>query len=407
MQVFAKNVFRRFAFTPFFTFSSKRDLYELLGVPKNASQNDIKKAYYGLAKKYHPDANPSKDAKEKFAEINNAYETLSDENKRRVYDQVGMTGDEQDQAGAQDPFAAYSSFFRQGARGGRGQEYEFDESIFGDFASFFNMGGEAERTIKGADIYVQMEISFMDSVQGSQQTIQFEKVGTCTTCNGTKCKPGTAPGRCTNCGGRGSINYRQGAMTIQMACTKCRGTGISIKNPCTTCRGMGIQKQPTNETINIPKGIADGQNLRVTGKGNVGENGGKAGDLIVKIQVKPDPYFKRDGYDLITNAYISIAQAVLGDTIKIKTLGGDKQVSVKPGCQDGEKMRLSGLGINKLAPNQNQKGDQVINFKIQIPTKLNDRQREIFQELAKMEKAQSQDQTGEGVFDKVKNIFHK
>ncbi|CAD8054820.1 unnamed protein product [Paramecium sonneborni] len=409
MQLLSRNVLKRLANVSFLGFSSKKDLYELLGVPRNASQNDIKKAYYGLAKKYHPDANPSKDAKEKFAEINNAYETLSDENKRKVYDQVGMTGDEQDQAGGQDPFSAYSSFFRQGARGGKAQEFQFDESIFGDFASFFNMGGESERQIKGADIYIQLEIQFMDSVNGAQQTIQFEKIGVCSTCNGSKCKPGTAPGRCTNCGGRGSINYRQGAMTIQMACTKCRGTGVSIKNPCTTCKGVGIQKQAATESINIPKGIADGQNLRVTGKGNMGENGGKPGDLIIKVQVKPDSYYKRDGYDLITNTYISVAQAVLGDSIKIKTLNGEKIINIKPGSQDGEKIRLNGLGITKLAPNSNQKGDQVVNLKIQIPTKLTEQQRQLFEELAKSEKSETQGQSSaqEGVFEKVKNIFQK
>ncbi|CAK94816.1 unnamed protein product (macronuclear) [Paramecium tetraurelia] len=390
MQLLSRNILKRFTNVPFLCFSSKKDLYELLGVPKNASQNDIKNAYYGLAKKYHPDANPSKDAKEKFAEINNAYETLSDENKRKVYDQ----------AGAQDPFAAYR---------GKAQDFQFDESIFGDFASFFNMGGESERQIKGADIFIQLEISFMDSVNGAQQTIQFEKIGVCSTCNGTKCKPGTAPGRCTNCGGRGSINYRQGAMTIQMACTKCRGTGVSIKNPCTTCKGAGIQKQATSEAVNIPKGIADGQNLRVTGKGNIGENGGKAGDLIIKVQVKPDSYYKRDGYDLITNAYISVAQAVLGDQVKIKTLNGEQQISIKPGSQDGEKIRLSGLGITKLAPNSNQRGDQVVNLKIQIPTNLNEQQRKLFEELAKLEKSETKGQSTvhEGVFEKVKNIFNK
>ncbi|KAM3126784.1 hypothetical protein pb186bvf_021105 [Paramecium bursaria] len=385
-----------------FFFATKKDFYEILGVKKGATSSELKQAYYSLAKKFHPDANPSKDAKEKFAEINNAYETLSDESKRKVYDSYGMTGDEQEFANQQDPFGAYSSFFKQGKKQQGG--FEFDESVFEDFSQFFNMG-EQQRMLKGSDIYVNVEISFQDSVTGTQQTISIDRNGVCNTCQGSRCKPGTAPGRCTTCGGKGMTFVRQGPIQFQMTCNKCHGIGTSIKHPCTSCKGQGVGKQNVQESINIPKGINDGQNLRLAGKGSTPDPQVQPGDLVIKISVKPDNYFKRDGYDVITNAYISVAQAVLGDAIKVKTLAGEKSLNVKAGSQDGEKIKLDGQGINKLPPNQNQKGDHIVNLKVVIPTKLSDKQKQLFEELSKLEKQENQPSSSEGVFGKVKNIF--
>lgn len=335
-----------------------------------------------------------------------------------------MTGDEQDNmaggAGG-DPFSGFSEFWKRArggnAAGGRGKSQQFDEDFFEDFESFFNMGGEGRQTrqMKGQDIHVHIELNFMDAVNGAKKEINIDKKGVCTTCHGSKCKPGTSATKCNNCGGRGTVNYRQGPMVIQMACNYCKGAGTTIKNPCATCRGSGISNVKVKEEVVIPKGINNGQNLRFSGKvnqmpfgslfidlfmqGNVGENQGAAGDLIVKVSVKPDPYFKREGYDIYTEAYITIAQvygnllessnemdqAVLGTTVEVKTLQGTRRIQLNEGIQHGEKRKLSGLGITKLAPQHHEKGDHYVVFKITVPKTLSQKQKELYSQLQKLE----------------------
>lgn len=186
------------------------------------------------------------------------------------------------------------------------------------------MGGD--RMMKGQDIFINLDVEFMDAVKGTKKEINFEKIGTCSTCKGTKCKPGTAPSRCAACGGRGVVSFRQGSLTMQLTCTKCNGVGTSIKSPCVTCRGSGVSRQPGKENINIPSGMNTGQNLRLSGKGNFSESGGPAGDLVIRLNVKSDPYFGREGYDIVTTSYITISQAVLGTTVNVKTLAGDREI---------------------------------------------------------------------------------
>lgn len=234
---------------------------------------------------------------------------------------------------------------------------------------------------------LNLEISFMESVMGVTKEISFTKKSTCTTCQGSRCKPGTAPTKCTTCGGAGHMNMRQGPMTLHMVCSKCQGSGETIKTPCGTCSGTGTANSTVKESITIPKGINNGQNLRINGKGAVADPQSPPGDLIIKITVKPDPYFKRDGFDILTSAFISIPQAVLGTSVDVKTLYGTTKVEVPAGTVDGQVIRLKSQGVTKLAPNQHQKGDHLVTLKIAVPNKLTPEQRAIYEQLRELENA--------------------
>ena len=377
-------------------FFSKKDYYKILGQNKGANSKDVKKAFVKLAQQYHPDRNPSADAKEKFKDITEAYETLSNEKKKSMYDQFGMDANDQVNMGDMggNPFGnmgGMGDFFNQAGMGGGGRGASF-EDVFKDFDDFFGMGGmggrsgRSERTIKGQDIFLNQQISFEEAVFGCQKEISYQRRGTCPTCNGSKCKPGTSPTKCGACGGKGYVNYRQGLMSIQMVCSKCKGTGEVIRNPCPTCKGTGVASMTSREKINIPKGINNGQNLRISSKGNQSENGGPAGDLIIKIAVQKDPYFTRDGFDIYTNAYISIPQAVLGTQIDVKTQEGMQKVEVKAGTEHGSKTKLRGKGVSKLAPNNHLKGDHYIVFKQMVPKNVSPEQKKIYEDLYNLEK---------------------
>lgn len=409
-----KNVIRQF--------SNKKSYYDVLGVPKAATQAEIKKAYGKLARELHPDKNPDPAARQKFTQVNEAYGTLIDEKKRQVYDQTGMTGDEQKQYGASgfDPNAEgfdFSDFF-----GGKatGQQGGF-EGMFKDFEDIFGFdSGKQSKTKKGNDVIMNLEVSFMEAINGITKEVSYRVKDICSSCKGNKCKPGTTATKCQTCSGKGTVNFRQGPMQIQMGCQACNGVGSFIKNPCTPCKGTGSEYVTINQTVSIPKGINTGQNLRIIEKGNLGENTGKNGDLIIKIVVKPDPFFKRDGYDIYTEQSLTISQAVLGDQIEVRTLTGKKKVSIQPGTIHGSKQRLVGEGVTKLDQNSNSKGDQYVVFSVIIPTQLNPEQRKIFESLKAFEdnKGQStshtfQDQSAsdgskkEGFFRTFENLFHK
>lgn len=382
MGVRSTNTMRR-------AYSKKEDYYKTLGIAKGATQTEIKKAFAKLAREYHPDKNPAPEAKDKFAKITEAYSTLSDEKKRQIYDQYGMSSDEQKQyenAGFNPGFDGgfdFSDFFKA-QQGGGGNPYE---NIFRDFEDIFGFesGAKSTRPQRGADIIMNLEIDFFDAVNGISKEVSYRMKDVCGTCSGSKCKPGTSPTKCHTCSGKGTVNYRQGPMQIQMACSSCKGSGSSIKHPCTNCKGTGVAMNTHKESINIPKGINNGQNLRVASKGNKGENGGASGDLIIKVSVRPDSYFRREGYDIYTDVSITIAQAVLGAKIEVRTLSGNRSVTVPPGTAHGSKIRLPGEGVTKLAPNQNQKGDHYVVFGVYIPSKLNSTERQIFEQLRSLE----------------------
>ncbi|CAG9325802.1 unnamed protein product [Blepharisma stoltei] len=370
---------------------AKKDYYSILGVPRSATESEIKKAYFNLAKQYHPDVNKSPDAKTKFAEINNAYETIGDPQKRQTYDSTGMTGDEQDQAkqagfgdfGGFGGFNPFGGGFGGGSPfGGGGEGFSSFEDIFGEFEGIFG-GKKTKKNLRGEDISVSMEISFLEAVQGAAKQFTISKNNTCGTCKGKKIKPGSSPTTCTTCGGRGHVHYQRGPMSIQVGCQKCGGSGTIIKDYCPTCRGSGIGATKVTETVNIPPGVNTGHTLRMAHKGHASENSGTPGDILIKVTVKEHPTFQRDGYDIISQVPITISQAALGATVEVETLQGKVQVKVSPGTNTGDTHRISNFGITHLPPHSSQKGSHIVKFVLSIPKKLSESQRKLFEMLAK------------------------
>ena len=372
---------------------AKKDFYSVLGVPRSASEQEIKKAFYSLAKQYHPDVNKDPSAKGKFAEINTAYETLSDTDKKKTYDATGMTGDEQDQAKNAgfdaDSFGGAAGGFNPfGGSSGGGAGFGNFQDIFSEFEEFFGTGRREKVNYKGEDISITLEIPFLEAVKGTQKKVTVERKGVCSTCKGTKVKPGTTPSKCTNCGGRGVVFFQRGPMSIQTVCTKCKGTGTVIKSYCTPCKGAGYAYSEQSETINVPAGVSNGQSLRMANKGHQSEGNGPQGDLLVKIHVAAHPVFRRDGQDIHSDANISVAQAALGSAIEVETLYGNVKVSVEPGTNSGEYKKINAYGIPNLPPNQNKKGDHIVTFKVKVPKHLTEKQKKIYQDLANDEKSE-------------------
>lgn len=367
----------------------KEDFYKILGVNKSASKAEIKKAYAKLAQEYHPDKNPDPSAQTKFAKITEAYQTLNDQKKREIYDSSGMSADEQKEfynseggfpGGFGDP--GYGGFWDQ-TGGFAGFEYMFRD--FDDFFNFSDSNYKKSKPIKGADVFVNLTIDFMDAVNGSVREVSYKIKDTCGTCLGSGCKPGTKPVKCGTCRGKGNINYRQGPMNIQMTCGDCHGQGTMIKSFCGTCRGSGKDIVIKRQSINVPRGVDSSSNIRLTGFGQKGENGGAPGDLIVRVNVIEDKVFKRKGFDVHIDKELSIAQAVLGTHVEIDTLEGTKTINIPPGTANGGYIKLANKGIHKKAPNQKQRGDFYVNVVVKIPKTLTPRQREIFEELWEME----------------------
>ncbi|OMJ91962.1 hypothetical protein SteCoe_5397 [Stentor coeruleus] len=358
----------------------KKDYYSILGISRSASESEIKKAYFSLAKKYHPDVNKNPDAKEKFAEINLAYETLGELEKRRAYDSTGMTADEQDQAknSGFNPSSNFNPFTNFTA-----SEFNFKD-IFNEFDSFFT-GHEDHETInfKGDDIFLVLEISFIEAVKGTQKNIKFERKSLCSTCNGTKIKPGTNPIKCSSCGGKGHIQMQMGPILMQTICNKCKGKGSIFKTHCISCRGIGMENKDCDEVVNIPPGIDNGQSLRMVKKGH--NASGMQGDLLVKIVIAQHPIFHREGQDIHSDVFITIPQAALGAFLEVETIHGKTKVNVEPGMNSGDQKRIPGFGIQYLPPNQNKRGDHVITFKIKVPKKLTDEQKKLYEQLAQIE----------------------
>lgn len=263
------------------------------------------------------------------------------------------------------------------------QNYEEDVKGFWEDLEDMFSGAKKSDSKRGKDISTQIEISFMDAIEGCQKTVVYERNSVCSTCNGTKAKPGTGQTKCTTCSGSGKVFYRQGFMTIGMECNACNGSGNVIKNPCTSCNGKGFTNNKATEEINVPKGVNDGVKLRVAKKGHYSQNG-QSGDLFINVKVRQHPYFKREEFDIHTENPISISQAVLGAKIKIKTLTGETLVTVDSGTKDGDTKKLLNYGVPKLNSN-NQRGHHYVKFKIVIPNKLTEKQKALFEELSKLE----------------------
>ena len=360
--------------------AEKRDYYEVLGVGKNASDNEIKSAYRKLAKKYHPDLNPGdKEAEEKFKEVNEANDVLSDPEKRKRYDQFGF-------AGVDPNYAAQQGGGAGGFGGGFGGVDLGD--LFGDifgsggFGGFGGFGGSSRANPnaprKGHDIQASVILTFEEAAHGCSKTVTINRQETCRDCGGSGAEHGTSPETCPHCGGRGYVVTQQrtpfGVMQSQQPCSYCGGRGTIIKNPCRTCRGTGKTGARKTLEVRIPAGIDDDQNIALRGQGDAGSNGGPAGDVIVHVTVKPDPVFERDGFDVWVHEPITFSQAVLGAEITVPTVDGKVAYTIPEGTQSGTRFRLRGKGIQYL--NGRGRGDQYVVVDVEIPKKLTKAQRD-------------------------------
>ena len=353
--------------------AEKRDYYEVLGIGKNATDAEIKSAYRKLAKKYHPDLNPgNKEAEEKFKEVNEANDVLSDPQKRQRYDQFGFAGVDPNYAAA------------NGGFGGVDLGDIFGDIFGGGFGGGFSGfgGGSSTRTAnaprKGHDIQASVILTFEEAAHGCSKKITINRQDTCPDCGGTGAAKGTSPETCPDCGGRGYVVTQQrtpfGVMQSQQPCSHCGGRGTIIRNPCKTCRGTGKTAARKSLEINIPAGIDDDQNIALRGQGDAGSNGGPAGDVIVHVTVKADPMFERDGYDVTIHVPITFSQAVLGDDVEVPTVDGRIVQHIPEGTQSGTKFRLRGQGIQYL--NGRGRGDQYVIVDVEIPKKVTRAQRE-------------------------------
>lgn len=376
---------------------AKRDYYEVLGVSKNATADEIKKAYRRLAKKYHPDANPDdKTAEEKFKEAAEAYEVLSDSDKKARYDQFGHEG--------------MSSVFGQGGFNWSNFTHFSDvEDILGNLfggGSFGDLFGRARggrtRARRGADLRYDLEIALYEAAFGSEKKIRVPHLATCDACKGTGAKPGTSKTTCSHCQGHGQVRYAQGFFSVSQTCPHCQGEGSIVKTPCPNCMGQGRIKKSEILTVKIPAGVDTGSHLRLTGKGEAGAKGGSPGDLYVAILVKPDKIFTREGNDLIVEKPITFSQAALGAEVSVPTLDGKEvKMKVPAGTQSHKVFRLRGKGIVDLHGRGH--GDQFVRIIVKTPTRLSQKQQELFKELSTLEGDELKND--KGFFKKVKGAF--
>ena len=385
---------------------NKRDYYEVLGVPKTATEDEIKSAFRKLAKKYHPDVSKEPDAAEKFKEAQEAYAVLSDESKRKQYDQFGHAAFENNGAGAS---------------GFDFSDFDFSD-IFGDifgggFGGFnFGSGRSSSRARKGRDSVINVNLTFEEAVFGCSKELEFPYKEECKTCHGTGAKPGTSPETCSKCGGKGKVVYSQqslfGMMQNVQTCPDCGGTGKVIREKCPDCRGTGYISKKVRKTVEIPAGIDNGQSVRVRGYGEPGRNGGPRGDLLVEVLVSRSNAFERQDMNIFSNASISFGIAALGGDIRIRTVDGDIIYTVAPGTQSGTRIRLKGKGVPSIR-NKAVRGDHYVTLIVNTPTGLNKEAKEAlrkFDELTgnslnKEGGAQTGKEKKKGFMDKIKESF--
>ncbi len=384
---------------------TKKDYYEILGVPRNATQDEIKQAYRRLVRQYHPDLNKDPSAHEKFKEINEAYEVLSDPQKRAQYDQFGHVGD----------FSGYGDFQGGWQPGGfdfgdLGRNFEdifenfFGDSIFGDL---FGRRREREKAPrKGADLRYDINITLEEAAFGSEKEIYVTRLETCPTCKGKGTEPGTNPTKCDMCNGTGQIrNMRQtpfGQFVQITTCPKCHGTGQIITNPCHECHGTGKVRRKRRVEFKIPAGVDEGYVIRLAGEGEPGENGGPNGDIYIHIHIIPHKIFKRDNEDIWMELPIDYLIALLGGEVEVPTLEGKEKIYIKPGTQTGEVITLKGKGIPYLR-NKNQRGDQKIVVKITVPQNLSPKEKELLLEIAKLRGINIE--KDKNIFEQIKKAF--
>ena len=375
---------------------AKRDYYEVLGVNRDASDEDIKKAYRKLAMKHHPDRNPdSKDAEEKFKEAKEAYEVLSEAEKRRAYDAYGHAG-------------VNPQMGMGGGPGAEGFGGGFAEA-FGDiFSDIFGGGqGRARSSVfRGADLRYNMEVTLEQAARGTETKIRIPTMEACETCHGSGAKPGTQPKTCETCHGSGTVRLSQGFFSIQQGCPTCHGSGKVISDPCTNCRGAGRLKKHKTLAVKIPAGVDEGDRIRLSGEGESGVNGGPPGDLYVVIHLKEHSVFQREGDDLHCEMPISFSQAALGGEIEIPTLDGSAKIKIPPETQSGQTFRLRAKGIKGVRSTY--PGDLLCQVVVETPVRLTDRQKDLLKELEEINKRDGSrhNPRAKGFMDKVRDFFN-
>ena len=369
--------------------TQKRDYYEVLGVSRSASEEDVRKAFRKLALEYHPDRNKGHDAAERFKEVNEAYQVLSDPTKRTSYDRYG----------------------HQGVSGNGGRGFEGFENFggFGDiFDAFFGAGfGPRTRTAsatRGADLQYPLTIDFEQAVFGTERQFDLARIEMCGRCRGSRSEPGSTPTLCSNCGGTGQVRRAQQSIFGQFVqvgtCGTCQGEGKTVNQPCSNCRGTGRERRKRRLSVTIPAGIEEGTHIRLGGEGEPGSNGGPPGDLYVSVRVNEHPFFRRDGYDIVYTLPIDIARAALGATVTVPTMDGEVELDIPTGTQSGETLRLRGKGVPYLRSNR--RGDQLVGVVVRTPTSLTEDQRRLLEELA-----ESIGELEPGVIDHDKGWFGK
>lgn len=379
-----------------------RDYYDVLGVQRNASKEDIKRAFRSLARQYHPDVNKAPEAEEKFKEINEAYEVLSDDEKRARYDRFGHAGVN---AGA-------------GGFGGAGGFSGFEDIFEEFFRGFGGVGGSRSSSGRragprsGQNRQVEVTIDFEEAVFGVEKEIQFDRYETCETCSGSGAEPGSHPITCPQCNGSGEVRQVQqtflGSMVRVSTCPRCNGRGTTISNPCKACNGVGRQRKRAALNVQIPAGVREGVQIQVRGEGDAGEQDAPNGNLLVLVHVREHEFFKRKDNDIILDINLNVAQAALGDKVIVPTVDGDVELTIPPGIQTGKVFRLRGKGVPRLRSDGTNagRGDQLVYVQVQVPTKLTDHQRRLFEELAETFGGEVQPQSnGRGFFDRVMDFF--
>lgn len=370
--------------------SSKRDYYEVLGVSRSADANELKKAYRRLAREYHPDVNKDAGAAERFKEANEAYEVLSDSEKRRAYDRFGH-------AGVEGSVGGFSDF----GFGGFGDIFE---EFFG-----FGTGSRSRRRgpRRGGDLQYDLEISLEEAVFGCEKDVQMQRLEVCTACQGSRAEPGTTPVRCNQCNGTGEVrNVQQsilGSFVNVMTCPTCQGVGEIVTTPCSQCNGRGQVHANKTITVKIPAGVDNGTRIRLAGEGEAGLNGGPPGNLYVLLQVSPHPIFRRNGDDIVLELSVNIAQAALGDKVTIPTLEGEESVQISAGTQTGRIFRLRGRGVPHLR--RGGRGDLLIVTQVAVPTKLDEHQKELFRELGETLGKEVVAQEERSLMDRLRDVF--
>lgn len=377
------------------------DYYEILGIDRNATKDEIKSAFRKMARKWHPDVNKAPEAEAKFKELGKAYETLIDDEKRATYDRFGEDGLRDAGFNTQGPFA-----------GGFGDLEEVFNSFFGGgFGSGFGFGGSRQRDPnapqRGDDLRLDIALDFEEAVFGMTREIKIDHLEQCPTCNGTGAKEGSKPEPCKQCGGQGRVQQTTrtvlGHFTQIVTCPHCHGKGTVITNPCPDCHGEGRKTTEKKIEVKIPAGVDNGSKMRLSHEGDAGENGGVAGDLYIVIHVNPSSYYQREGTNVITKLEISPAQAVLGDTVKIKTLDGEKDISIPAGIQHGEFIKVRGAGIPNVSK-PSLRGDHIVVISVKIPTHISNDEKVLYSKLYEIQSGRKNNQSAK---DRIKGMFNK